>query len=245
MGISAIIAGGLGAIGSIGSSVIGSNAADKASQQQAAAQQQALAVQQQMFQTAQNTLKPFTDAGTSVLPTLQALITPGANQNATLEQTPGFQFQSQYGTKAATNALAARGLGASAGPLATAISNYNQGLAGTTWQSVVNSLQNYANMGASSANSLANAALGSGNSQAASLTGIGNAQASGTLGSANALAGGLTGTTNALSSAALLAGAGGGGLYGNIGKMPATGAGSPSDFQSNLYAISQGINPWG
>lgn len=36
----------------------------------------------------------------------------------------------------------------------------------------------------------------------------------------------------------------GGGPSG-IGGMPATGAGSPSNFASNMYAMSQGINPWG
>ena len=35
-----------------------------------------------------------------------------------------------------------------------------------------------------------------------------------------------------------------GGLFGNIGNMPATGAGSPSLAQSNAYALSQGINPY-
>lgn len=252
MGITALIAGGIGAIGSIGGSLISSNASKNASNAQVSAQQAALAQQKELYgqglQTAENTLQPFVSAGQSVLPTLQGLITPGPNQNALLEQTPGFQFASQYGTKAATNALASKGLGASAGPLATAISGFNNGLAQTTWGNLVNSLQGYASMGEGAAGTLGTAALqggvAAGNSQASTMGQIGNAQASGILGSANALSGGLSGAANSLSTAALLSGAGGGGLY-NTGSMPATGPGSPGVLQSNAYAISQGINPFG
>lgn len=256
MPTTALIAGGLGAAGSIGSALIGSSAADKASQQQADAQRQALAQQQSLynqglgqqsnyFQTAQNTLNPFISAGKSVLPTLQSLLTPGTSAD-TLSQMPGFQFQAQYGTKAATNALAARGQGSSAGPLATAISQYNNGLAGTTWQNTVNALQGYANMGTGAAGSLAgiagsagNADLGggiqAGNSQAGTLGNIGTAQASGTLGSANALAGGLTGAassgSNALLINSLLNRNGGGGIYGGAGPGSALmGGGSPTGY---------------
>lgn len=236
MGFTALIVGGLGAAGAIGSSVIGANASKSASQAQVTQQQAALQQQQNLFnqglgqqstyfQQAQNALQPYAQAGQSVLPTLQGLITPGPNQNALLSQTPGFQFASQYGTKAATNALAAQGLGASAGPLATAISGYNNGLASNTWGSLVSALQNYAGMGGNAAATLGgiagsagNADVGAGiqagNSQAQTLGNIGTAQAQGVLGSANAISGGLTGTTNSLSSAALLSGlSGGGGLY--------------------------------
>ena len=224
MPMTALIAAGVGAAGSIGSAMIGSSAASKASQQQVAMQQQALAQQQSLFNTglstATNALNPYVTAGQSVLPTLQGLLTPGTSAD-TLSQMPGFQFQSQYGTKAATNALAARGQGMSAGPLATAISQYNNGLAGTTWQNTVNALQGYANTGASAAGTLGTAALGgsiqAGNSQAGTLGNIGTAQASGTLGSANALSGGLTGAagagTNALLYSKLFSGNSGGGLY--------------------------------
>jgi hypothetical protein len=226
MPTTAAISAGLGAAGSIGGALISSNAAQNASNQQVAEQRQALAQQQALYNqglgVATNALNPFITAGQSVLPTLQGLITPGANQNALLSQTPGFQFASQYGTMAATNALAARGGASGGGNLATAISQYNQGLAGNTWQNVVNALQGYANTGATAAGTLGGAALnagvGEGNAQASTLTGIGQAQAAGTLGSANALAGGLTGTSNAASNALLYSQLfGNGGLGGNNG----------------------------
>lgn len=253
MGVTALIAGGIGAAGSIGSALIGSSAASSASQAQVALGQQALAQQkalfnqgltnqqtyvggaQSAFEQARNALSPYATAGQSVLPTLQGLITPGPNQNALLSQTPGFQFAQQYGTMAATNALASRGLGASAGPVATAVSGYNQGLAQNTWQNVVSALQGYAGMGGNAAQGIAgsanvlqsvygsagNADVGAGvqagQVQGNTLTDIGSSTAAGILGSANAISGGVTGTTNALSSAALLSGlqsgGSGGGLY--------------------------------
>ncbi len=237
MPTTALIAGGLGAAGSIGSALIGSSASKSAAAAQAAAQQQALSQQQALYNqglgVAQNSLQPFVSAGQSVLPTLQSLLTPGPNQNATLSQTPGFQFQQQYGTMAATNALAAKS-GASAGPLATAISNYNQGLAGTTWQNTVNALQGFANTGAGAAGTLGTAALGGaineGNAQAGTLGNIGNAQASGILGSANAITGGISGATGGINNALLFSAIGGGqgnGLYGgNALSNPSYGGGN-------------------
>lgn len=234
MPTTALIAGGLGAVGSVGGALIGANASKTASQQQADAQRAALDQQKQMFGVAQGALNPFITSGQSVLGTLKGLITPGADQSALLSQTPGFQFASQYGTKSATNALAARGQGASAGPLATAISTFNNGLAANTWQNTVNALQGYASLGANAAGNLAGGAISSGNAMAGTIGNIGNAQASGTLGSANALAGGVTGAAGAGSNALLFSklfsnnGSGGsGGLYDGTSYGPMSLNGAP------------------
>lgn len=288
MPTTALIAGGLGAAGSIASSLIGSSAASKASQQQVAMQGQALAQQKDLFnqglttqQTlldrgltqqagyvgqARDTLNPFITGGQSMIPTLQNLLTPGSSAS-TLEKMPGFQFASQYGTKAATNALSAR-TGASAGPLATAISQYNNGLASGQYQNTVNALQNFVNTGAGSAGAFANVAGGAGNTAlsggvsagntalsggiaagnalAGTLTNTGNALASGTLGVSNALQGGVTGATGAGSNALLYNQLfKNSGLYGpqqiaDIGKMNAS---SISDEQANAYGIANGLVP--
>ena len=241
MGFTALIEGGIGVAGSIGSALIGSNASKNASDQQVQAQQAALAQQKELYNQglgvqsgyvnqAQSTLSPFVNAGQGAAGTLSNLLTPG-NSAATLSQMPGFQFASQYGTKAATNALAARGQGASAGPLATAISQYNNGLASQQYFNTTGALQNLTNTGLSAGSTLGNiygsagntalgASINAGNSQANTLGNIGNAQASGTLGSANALAGGLTGAAGAGSNALLFSALGGqgnnGGLYGGL-----------------------------
>lgn len=222
------MAGGLGAAGSIGSALIGSNASQNAASQQVAMQQQALAQQQRMFNVGQQAVNPFIQGGQTALGTLTNLETPGQSASA-LSQMPGFQFASQYGTMAAQNALSAKS-GASAGPLATAISQFNNGLAGQQYFNTVGALQNTANMGQSAASSLLGGAINSGNAQASTLGNIGNAQAAGTLGSANALAGGLNGVSGALGNAALYnaiggAGGAGGGLYGGL-SGPAYGGGN-------------------
>lgn len=198
------MAGGLSAGASIFSAKTQADAAKTASNQQAQAQALALGQQKQMFGTAQTALNPFIDSGSGMLPTLSGLLTPGASQTDILKTLPGFQFQSEWGTRAATNALAARGLGGSTGPVAKAVSDYNSGLAGTSFGTLVNALQGYANMGTSAAGALAGDAITSGNNQATTQGAIGTAQAAGTLGSANALAGGVTGAANSAGNALLL-----------------------------------------
>lgn len=216
MPVGAAVGGAIGAAGSIGSALIGSNASKDAAAQQAATARQALALQQQMFSTAQGALSPYYTAGQGVLPTLSSLLTPGPSQTATLEQLPGFNFASEWGTLSAKNALSAEGLGGSTGPLAKAISDYNSGLASTNFGNLVGYLQNFANMGEGAAGALAGNATTAGSSMAGTTQAIGNAQAAGTLGSANALAGGLTGGTNAITNALLLSSlqsGNGGGIY--------------------------------
>jgi hypothetical protein len=223
--VTAAISAGIGAAGSIGSAMIGSNASKNAANAQIQAQQQALAQQQAMFQTGVNAVNPFVTAGQSAAGTLSNLLTPG-NSAAALSQMPGFQFQSQYGTMAATNALAARGQGASAGPLATAVSQFNNGLAGTQYFNTVNALQGLTNTGANAASSILGGAINSGNAQANTLGNIGNAQAAGTLGSANAISGGLTGASSAATNALLFNALGGGGGASGLYSSPSYGGGN-------------------
>lgn len=232
----------IGAAGAIGAAGIGAYSASKAADTAAAGGANALATQKGMFMTAQNYLNPFITSGTNVYPTLQNeasggsgtfggtlqdLLTPGKSAQV-LSTMPGFQFASQYGTMAATNALAARGLGGSSGPVARGISDYTTGLAGQQYFNTVNALQNaYSgrvgaltgifNTGANAAGNLAGGAISSGNAMAGTQTGIGNALASGVAGVGNAVSGGLTGGANALATNALLAkyAGGGGGLYGS------------------------------
>lgn len=222
MGLAAAVVGAaaIGAVGSIGGSIMQSNAASKAAGEQSQSANNALATQKAMFNTANNALNPYYTAPGQSQKTLQALLNPGT-ATSTLESLPGFQFQSQWGDIGATNALAAQGLGGSTGPLAKAISDYNNGLASTYYGNYVNGLQNSVNQGSNAASALAGSAISSGNSQAQSQITSGNDIAAGTLGSANALAGGLSGglggASNALLLSSLMGGGSSGGLYGNLG----------------------------
>jgi hypothetical protein len=182
----------------------------------------------------QQLLSPYLGAGNQALGTLSSLLTPGANQQATLQSLPGFQFQSKWGTKATENALTAQGLGGSTGPLAQGISNYNNGLASTYYGNYVNQLQGLSSMGAQAAQSMAgqNATIGAniGNS----LTSQGTAAAAGTLGSANALSTGLTGASSSATNALLLQQLlGQGGNYGVFG-----GSGSAEDQNIDDAALN-------
>ncbi len=272
MPVGALIAGGLGAAGAIGSSFIQSSAAKSAAQAQQALGQQALGVQQSlgqqglatlmdMFNQAKGIVSPVIAAGggvlnsgmgilnagqntvNSVLPTLKALLTPGANMTGTLSQIPGFSFAQDWGQKAVTNIGTTTGLG---GNTLKAGADYATGVAQQGWQGIVDRLLGTAQLGnqqsqvgsgvvstggalmAQPASALAYGAINTGNSAfsnlntlggtiGGTLTGIGNASAAGTLGSANAIASGLTGATGAGTNALFLSKllGGGGGLTGN------------------------------
>lgn len=108
-----------------------------------------------------------------------------------LEATPGFQFQQKQGNASINAAEAASGNNFSGKQLID-LSNYNQGLAGTTYQNAVNNLQPFLGASNSAAGGIANVNTGLGNATAGqfgtlanldytSATGIGNANANATL----------------------------------------------------------------
>lgn len=223
MPVGAAVSAGIGAAGSIGGALISSSASKNAAAAQAAAQQASLAQIQQMFGVAKGAIQPVIDSGQNVLntglgivdpasATLKALLTPGANQTATLSQLPGFQFAQDWGQKAISNQATTTGLG---GNQLKAGADYATGAAQQGFTGLTSALQAWLNSGsglaatgagtmASGANSLAGAATGAATNSANALTGLGNAQASGILGSANALAGGLTGAAGSATNALLL-----------------------------------------
>lgn len=233
---------GAGAL-SAGASIWGAN---KAAGAQTDAANASITNQKQMYDSNKGVLQPFIDAGSSgitglkdwlstsggvggsnPLSSLLKLVTPGADQSATLAQTPGYQFSQGQGTRAALNALAARGLGGSPGAVAKGVGGYVSGLASNTWDSVVknllstfqsggNALQGLVNTGLTAGSSLAGVGTNTANSISNALTGAGNAQAAGY----NATGSAVGGLGNSLSTAALIQqltgnGSGGGGIYGN------------------------------
>jgi hypothetical protein len=102
---------------------------------------QGLQPNQQNYATAQT--------GVSQLGNVLGLNGPAGSQAAmsTLQSTPGYQFQLQQGDNAVNAQAAANGTTGS-GNQQLALSNYNQGLAGTTYGNYVSQLQPY--LGASS-----------------------------------------------------------------------------------------------
>lgn len=236
---------GAGAL-SAGASMFG---ASKAADAQESAANNATQAQMEMFNTARGELQPFIDAGSgeisqlrdfinpsnssSPLSTLLKLTTPGADMTSTLEQTPGFQFANTYGQKAVRNALAARGLNGPGGALAKASSQYAEGLAQNTWQSVVNNLlgtfnagvtpmQNLVNTGAGAAGTLTGAATQTGGQVGSNIIGAGNAAAGADIAGANAVGSLGNSVTNAVLLNKLLgSNSGAPGLYGTPGSAGA------------------------
>ena len=205
-GIAAAIlgAGVLGAGASIFGGIAQSNAASKA-----------IAAQQNMFNIAQNEQQPYIQAGQNALPTLQGLITPGPNQTALLQQTPGYQFAADMAQKGVSNQGTVTGLG---GNTLLAGANAAQQLAlGSAWQPTVNALQGLVSTGGQVAGNVGNQAIQTGSNVGQNLVGIGNAQA----GAATSVGANLG---NSLTSAALFSKLlNNSNMYGNAGNAGGTG----------------------
>lgn len=203
---------GAGALGA-GASIFG---ASRAADAQTSAANASIANQRQMYGQNQAQLQPFINAGAGQIGSQQALLdpnnaggplaalmkltNPGADMSAELAQTPGYQFSLSQGLRASNNQLAARGLGGSGGAVAKGAANFAEGLAGSTWQSVVQALQNQFTSQAGAGQNLIN----SGQGAASALAGVGSGTAnaiSGALGyQGNAQAGGANATGNAIAS---------------------------------------------
>ena len=190
--------------------------------------------------------------GVGALGNLLGLNGPTGTQSAMtqLQTTPGYQFQLGQGDNAINASSAANGT-LNSGNQLTALSNYNQGLAGNTYQSAVSNLQPYLGAANSAAGGVANvlggeaSGLTNNNNTIAQLlqgtyTGIGNAQAGADLkqGQGNqALLGGALSLGSSLFGG-LTGGAGGGlsGLLGGLGGLFGGGSGG-SDGMINDAAM--------
>lgn len=214
---------GAGALGA-GASIFG---ASKAADAQTQAAQASIANQNAMYAKNQSVLNPFIQGGQGQIANQQALLdpnnqsgplaalmkltNPGADMSAELAQTPGYQFSLSQGLRGANNALAARGLGGSGGAVAKGAANFAEGLAGNTWQSVVQALQNQftsqagagqnlLNSGQGAASALAGVGQNTANANSTALIGAGSAQAAGY----NAIGGAASNLAGQVPSAMLL-----------------------------------------
>lgn len=189
--IAAAIAG--SAVAGVGSAYIGAQASKNAANAQVQFGQQSLAQQNALFQQGWGGIQPFVNQGKEAGNTLLSLLTPGANQTATLNQIPGFQFAQDWGQKAVQNSGTTMGLG---GNTLAAGAKFATGQAQQSFGGLAQLLLGLTNTGAGAAGSAFGNATQTGANMGSTLTGMGNAQASGILGSANALSGGLQGLGN-------------------------------------------------
>jgi hypothetical protein len=144
--VAAAVVGGA-VIGAAGSAYAGSQAASatqNATNASISAQQQALAQQAQMS-------APYRALGESAIPQLQSLLgLGGKDPTAALRATPGYQFEQQQGTRGTLNAASSMGMALSGNTL-EGLSQFNQGLADTTYQQAVGNAENVVGLGQAAA----------------------------------------------------------------------------------------------
>ena len=213
----------------VGSAVVGAAAtaygANKAADAQTAATDKAAQTSLGMYQQTRSDLLPYQQYGQNAGNQLQArlsdLTSPIVMDQATLEKTPGYQFNLTQGLKATQNSAAARGLGTSGAALKGA-ATFATGLADSTYQ---NQFQNAVTNQTNAYNRLfnltqlgENAAAGTGQAGTAAANTAANAQ----IGAGNAQAAAANATGSSISNLASNLGAYGmyKGLYGNSGSTP-------------------------
>lgn len=189
----------------IGSAVVGAGASIMGANAQADATKSASAQQMAMYQQTRKDLQPyqqFGQVGANMLQgQLPSLTAPITMDEATLRNTPGYQFNLNQGLKSVQNGAAARGLGVSGAAMKGAAS-YATGLADSTYQNQFNNANtNQTNaynrlMGIAQLGENAAAQTGAYGTQTAQSIGNntiqgGNATAAGYLGAANALTNGV------------------------------------------------------
>jgi hypothetical protein len=238
MCVAAAVAG-AAAVGTIGSSVISSNAAQSAADTQAASADNATAAQLGMFNTVQQNLQPYNQTGQNALTNLQYFINHGGQDQYhpfsfqyNPANDPEYNFLLKQGANAITSQASALG-GVNSGATLKALSDYGQNTALQSYQTeynnalngyntnfntwntnlnnIFNRLYNTAGLGENAAAGVGNAAISTGQSIGNNMIGAGNAQAAGTVGSANALNGGLSSITGMLNNPAFLNAFSGGG----------------------------------
>jgi hypothetical protein len=192
------------AAGAVAAAGISAYASSQASDAQTKQGQAAIAAQQQQQAITRGDLLPFTTAGQGAVNQLAARTGPGGDliapitmDQATLEQTPGYQFNLTQGLKATQNSAAARGLGVSGAAMKGAAA-YATGLADNTYQNqfanavtnqtnTYNRLSDLATTGENAAAQTGALGQQSASNISGSLTGIGNAQAAASLATGKAV----------------------------------------------------------
>jgi len=191
--------------------VLSSNAAGKAANAQAGAAANATAEQQREFDANQANLKPYRDAGLSVLPQLTSGLAPGGqfNRNFTMadfNKDPGYQFRMDQGSQALQRSAAARG-GLLNGGTLKALDRYGQDYASNEYGNAYNRFNNdqttrfnrlsaVAGTGQTATNTIANIGTQTAQNIGSNYIGAGNAQAAGYVGQANAVNNGISSLGN-------------------------------------------------
>lgn len=156
----ALIAAGVGAVASVGSAVISSNATKSAVKAQTAATNANNALAQQQFAVNQGNLNPAIERGNQAGGYIADLLGTGgdpAKAKAAFENyqgSTGYQYQLQQGLGAVNSNAYARGMGDS-GATMKALQNRGNALADQSFNSYIGNLQNISSQGTAAAGNLA------------------------------------------------------------------------------------------
>lgn len=167
----------------VASSLIGANAASKASKAQASAADQATQLQREMFNKQLELQQPWQEAGVNALAKMQKGVVSDYMD-------PSYQFRLGEGLKALDRQAAARG-GLISGGALKAAQRYGQDFASQEFGNAYNRLAGLAGIGQTATSNMGNAAGNYGVNAGQNYMGAANARASGYVGGANALTGGL------------------------------------------------------
>lgn len=183
----------IGGVASVGSALIGANAAKKGAKAQERAADQQAAIQREIYQDTKDRFQPYEQAGGRGLDAYMYEMGLGERPEdyGGFTATPGYDFRFQQGTDA-VNALAGAQGGLHSGRTLQALTQFGQGIASDEYSAHMARLGGLADMGQASAGNQAQA----GNAYAAGMSNAlankGNAQAAGYAGVANAIQGGIS-----------------------------------------------------
>lgn len=212
----------IGGVAALGSALLTSSAAGKASKTQADAANRAADMQMQQFNQTREDMTPYRVAGGKAITSLSDMLQPGYDYT----KSPGYDFRFNEGQRAIESGAAARGMLMSGGTLKD-LARFGQGAAAQDFNDSFNRTASVAQGGQQVGIGLGQLGQRAGAGAGDALIQAGNARASGYAGQAGALNGGL-------SSLALMAQNGGfNGLFGGAAPNASLAPGINTMMNSN------------
>lgn len=176
----------LSAAGSIGSSLISANAAQKAADAQGDAADKSLAFYRDIYTQNRADQTPYREAGYNALASMGNLL----KDPNSITQTPGYDFRLGEGVKAIDRSAAARGR-LNSGATGKALTQYGQDYATGEYDKTWNRLASLAGVGQTATQSTASSGNQAASGVGSSYLAGGQARASGYTGTANAVNNGM------------------------------------------------------
>lgn len=174
----ALIPAAITAAASIGSSLIGSHAASKASKAQQQSAAEANALQKYMYDQTRTDQAPWRDAGVAALGQLSEFMKPGADLTALLQAQPGYQARFDEGVNAVDRSASANG-SLNSGGQQKALTRYGQTFGSNELNNVLNRYSSIAGLGQVANGQINQAGQNYANQAGQNLIGAGQARASG------------------------------------------------------------------